>query len=175
MPRFQYQAKNSSGQIVAGDLEASSQQEAIIKLRAQQLLPVKLNLVASAGPRIAKSSGALIGRVKGRDLQIFTRQFSTLINAGIPVVDSLKILSQGLRPGPLKEASAVVKNSIENGRRLADSMGSVPSVFDRLYVNMIQAGEEAGILDNILSRLALYIEKSEKLKSQVKEIGRAHV
>jgi type IV pilus assembly protein PilC len=168
MPRFQYQAKNSSGQIVAGDLEASSQQEAIIKLRAQQLLPVKLNLVASAGPRIAKSSGALIGRVKGRDLQIFTRQFSTLINAGIPVVDSLKILSQGLRPGPLKEASAVVKNSIENGRRLADSMGSVPSVFDRLYVNMIQAGEEAGILDNILSRLALYIEKSEKLKSQVK-------
>lgn len=107
-------------------------------------------------------------KVKGKDLQIFTRQFATLINAGISVVDSLKILSQGLRPGPLKEASAYVKSSIETGRRLAESMAHKKSVFDKLYVNMIQAGEEAGILDNILNRLAQYLEKSEKLKGQIK-------
>lgn len=107
-------------------------------------------------------------KVKGKDLQVFTRQFATLINAGISVVDSLNILSQGLRPGPLREASAYVKTSIETGRRLAESMSHKKAVFDKLYVNMIQAGEEAGILDNILNRLAQYLEKSEKIKGQIK-------
>lgn len=170
MAKFQYQAKNSSGQIVQGEVEAANQQEAIIRLRAQQLLPVRVAQMGSSstskGP--AKNAGFFAKRVNGKDLQIFTRQFATLINAGIPVVDSLKILSEGLRPGLLKEASAQVKTSIEGGRRLADSMGQVPQVFDRLYVNMIQAGEEAGILDGILQRLASYMEKSEKLKAQVR-------
>ncbi|HEX7676147.1 MAG TPA: type II secretion system F family protein [Bdellovibrio sp.] len=169
MAKFSYQAKNSAGQMVQGEIEAGNQQEAIIRLRAQQLLPVRL----SAGGRSSSAGkGGNISffspRVKGRDLQIFTRQFATLINAGIPVVDSLKILSEGLRPGLLKEASAQVKTSIEGGRRLADSMAQVPNVFDKLYCNMIQAGEEAGILDGILQRLASYMEKSEKLKGQVK-------
>ncbi|HRO68563.1 MAG TPA: type II secretion system F family protein, partial [Pseudobdellovibrionaceae bacterium] len=103
-----------------------------------------------------------------KELQVFTRQFATLINAGIPVVDSLRILSEGLRSGLLKEASAYVKNQIEGGRRLAESMAQRPAVFDKLYCNMIQAGEEAGILDTILNRLAIYQEKSEKIKSQVR-------
>jgi type IV pilus assembly protein PilC len=170
MARFQYQAKNAAGQLVQGELDANSQQEAIVRLRAQQLLPTKLTIIKVKAMAKAKSSGTgmFAPRVKSKDLQIFTRQFSTLINAGIPVVDSLKILSEGLRPGVLKEASAQVKASIEGGRRLADSMAQVPTVFDRLYVNMIQAGEEAGILDGILNRLASYMEKSEKTKGQVK-------
>ncbi|MDG0817523.1 type II secretion system F family protein [Bdellovibrio svalbardensis] len=166
MAKFQYQAKNASGQMVQGEIEANSQQEAIIRLRAQQLLPVRVGL--GARPGVGKSTSLFAPSVKGKDLQIFTRQFATLINAGIPVVDSLKILSEGLRPGLLKEASAQVKTSIEGGRRLADSMAQVPGVFDKLYCNMIQAGEEAGILDGILQRLAVYMEKSEKLKGQVK-------
>jgi type IV pilus assembly protein PilC len=106
--------------------------------------------------------------VNSKDLQIFTRQFATLINAGIPVVDSLKILSEGLRSGVLKEAASNVKAQIEAGKRLGEAMGQSPRVFDKLYVNMINAGEEAGILDSILLRLASYMEKSEKIKAQVK-------
>lgn len=171
MAKFGYQAKNSVGQLVQGELEANTQQEAIIRLRAQQLIPTKLTMLAKtkakAGPKPLPSAG-MFASVKGKDLQIFTRQFATLINAGIPVVDSLKILSEGLRPGLLKEAGAQVKTNIESGRSLADSMALVPNVFDKLYVNMIKAGEEAGILDGILQRLASYMEKSEKIKGQVK-------
>ncbi len=168
MAKFQYQAKNVSGQMVQGEIDAGSQQEAIIRLRAQQLLPVRLVQGGTSRRGVGASSSLFAPRVNGKDLQVFTRQFATLINAGITVVDSLKILSEGLRPGLLKEASSQVKTSIEGGRRLADSMAQVPNVFDKLYVNMIQAGEEAGILDGILNRLAIYLEKSEKIRSQVK-------
>lgn len=168
MAKFQYQAKNPAGKMVQGEIEAINQQDAIIRLRAQQLLPVRIAQLGGARAGVPKSTSLFSVRVSGKDLQVFTRQFATLINAGIPVVDSLKILSEGLRPGLLKEASAQVKASIEGGRRLADSMAQVPTVFDKLYINMIQAGEEAGILDGILQRLALYMEKSEKIKSQVK-------
>ncbi|MGZ3768057.1 MAG: type II secretion system F family protein [Bdellovibrio sp.] len=168
MAKFRYQAKNAQGQLVQGEIDANSQQEAIVRLRAQQLLPVRLAPAGAGKSGVGNSSGLFAARVNGRDLQIFTRQFATLINAGIPVVDSLKILSEGLRPGLLKEASAQVKTSIESGKRLADAMAQVPNVFDKLYVNMIQAGEEAGILDGILQRLAGYMEKSQKIKSQIK-------
>lgn len=169
MAKFLYQAKNASGQVLQGEIEANTPQEAAIRLRAQQLYPTKI--VPAPKPKAAGvgQGFSLFGeRVKSKDLQVFTRQFATLINAGIPVVDSLKILSEGLRPGLLREASSRVKTSIEGGKRLAEAMAQVPSVFDRLYVNMIQAGEEAGILDSILQRLSGYMEKSEKLKNQVK-------
>lgn len=168
MAKFQYQAKNTAGQIEQGEVEANSQQEAIVRLRARKLIPLRLVQFGGSRTSAGKTPSLFAARVKGKDLQIFTRQFATLINAGIPVVDSLKILSEGLRPGLLKEASAQVKTSIEGGKRLADSMAQVPNVFDKLYVNMIQAGEEAGILDGILQRLASYMEKSEKIKGQVK-------
>jgi len=171
MPRYSYTAKNLAGQTFQGELDAANENEARVRLRAQQLIPLRLGLSGNrTGPRAAgkKSGGLFAPKVKTKDLQIFTRQFATLINAGIPVVDALKILSEGLRPGLLRDAAAKVKSSIENGKRLADSMAGTSGVFDRLYVNMIQAGEEAGILDSILNRLAIYMEKSEKIKSQVK-------
>ncbi|MGZ3745303.1 MAG: type II secretion system F family protein [Pseudobdellovibrionaceae bacterium] len=170
MARFSYSAKNLSGQTVQGEIETANENEARVRLRAQQLTP--LRLVRSGGGKSSAKKGGGGGlfapKVKTKDLQIFTRQFSTLINAGIPVVDALKILSEGLRPGLLRETAAKVKSSIENGKRLADAMMSTSGVFDKLYVNMIQAGEEAGILDSILNRLAIYMEKSEKIKGQVK-------
>lgn len=168
MAIFRYQAKSPNGKLSDGTIEARSTQEAIAKLRTNRLQPLKL--IASGTTLSAKGSvqpSMFSSRVKPKDLQIFTRQFSTLINAGIPVVDALKILSRGLRDGTLKEAAGQVTVAIESGKRLADSMAQCPQVFDRFYVNMIRAGEEAGILDNILNRLSVYMEKSQKLKSQV--------
>lgn len=172
MARFSYKAKLANGELTQGAVEATSATEARVKLRAQNMEPLTLIVSPAAGAQKAGAKSAanslFAARVSSKDLQIFTRQFATLINAGIPVVDSLKILSQGLRPGPLKEASAKVKASIEGGRRLSDSMAAMPLVFDKLYCNMIEAGEEAGILDTILLRLAVYMEKSQKIKGQVK-------
>lgn len=163
MAKFSFQGRNAQGQGVNGEIEAGSEGEARIKLKAQNIAVTKVSLVAPS-----KTGADSSKRVAGRELQIFTRQFSTLINAGIPIVDALKILSDGTQDKTLKEVSARVKSSIEGGRRLSDAMAQFPKVFDRLYCNMVQAGEEAGILDGILNRLSVYIEKSEKIKSQVK-------
>ncbi len=171
MGKYAYQAKKKSGEATQGEIDASNETEVRIKLRAMGLEVSRVLLKAQAAPaRRAPETGFSFfkPKVKGKDLQVFTRQFSTLINAGIPVVDALKILSEGMGPGPLRDASAKVKTSIENGRSLADSMAQHPYVFDRLYCNMVQAGEQAGIMDGILNRLAQYIEKAEKIKSQVK-------
>ncbi|MFP5518866.1 MAG: type II secretion system F family protein [Bdellovibrionia bacterium] len=168
MAKFAYQAKSLSGQIVNGEIEATSPQEAVVRIRAKQLIPVRIQISKGPNARVGSDMGLFAPTVSTKDLQVFTRQFATLINAGIPVVDSLKILSEGLRSGLLKDAAASVKAQIEAGKRLADAMATSPAVFDKLYVNMIQAGEEAGILDSILLRLATYMEKSEKIKGQVK-------
>lgn len=166
MARFSYAAKNRAGQVTRGEIEANSDAEVRVRLRSQGLeaMSVARASVAKGAPQV----GMFSARVKSKDLQIFTRQFATLINAGIPVVDSLKILGEGMRPGVLREAAGHVRNQIEGGRRLAESMAQRPAAFDKLYCNMIQAGEEAGILDSILGRLAIYLEKSEKIKNQVK-------
>lgn len=168
MAKYSFTARTLAGQTHRGEMEAASEADARVQLQGRGLQVVTMTR-AGAGARInAQLPGLFAPRVKGKDLQVFTRQFATLINAGIPVVDSLRILSEGLRSGLLKEASAFVKLQIEGGRRLAESMAQRPAVFDKLYCNMIQAGEEAGILDTILNRLAIYQEKSEKIKAQVR-------
>ncbi|NUM59246.1 MAG: type II secretion system F family protein [Bdellovibrionaceae bacterium] len=167
MAKFSYQAKNLNGQMITGDMDGLNEVEVRTKLRQ-----MNMNVVSVvAKPGHGKSLSQMLTRgpkVKIKDLQIFTRQFATLINAGIPVVDALKVLSEGQRPGVLKDAVGRVKNSIESGKKLSDSMAQNPNVFDKLYSNMIHAGEEAGILDSILARLATYMEKNEKIKAQVK-------
>ncbi|MCX7675573.1 MAG: type II secretion system F family protein, partial [Bdellovibrionaceae bacterium] len=164
MARFFYQARNKKGQLVTGHIEADDIPRARVLLRARFLEPLKVTQVSGGARAVVKVSG----KVSSRDLQIFTRQFATLISAGIPILDSLKILSEGKKAPALKEALQKVKTSIEQGKRLGDSMAMFPGVFDRLYVNMLKAGEEAGILDSILNRLAVYLEKSEKIKKQIK-------
>lgn len=171
MPSYQYQARTMAGKLTRGKIEARDENDAKFKLRTKQLLPTKIELDVEK-----KSSNELENfvksflapKIKSKELQIFTRQFATLINAGVPIVDALRILADGVTNVVLKDALTQIKVSIETGRRLSDSMMLHDRVFDRLYCNLIKAGEEAGILDTILTRLSIYIEKNEKIKSQVK-------
>lgn len=167
MARYMYQAKAANGTLSTGQIEASSEADAQNRLKAKNLTPLRL-LKTAGGATKPNQPSAFGGRVDTKELQIFTRQFSTLINAGIPIVDSLKILSEGKRNPLIKETAARIKESIEGGKRLGDAMSLHPLVFDRFYVNMVRAGEEAGILDGILNRMSIYLEKSEKLKKQIK-------
>lgn len=166
MARFMYQAKNAAGKVIMGQMDALDEGDLRNKLRMQNLNVLRV-LQAGGGPKTG-GGFALQSRVPSKDLQVFTRQFSTLINSSIPVVDALKMLSEGKRNPQLKEAATNVRLAIEAGKRLGDAMAASPLVFDRFYVNMVRAGEEAGILDGILNRLAIYMEKSEKIKKQVK-------
>jgi len=168
---YQYLARTIAGKMSRGRIEARDENEAKIKLRARQLMPLKLEVDLKRKQSSSADvfiSSFLAPRLKSKDLQIFTRQFATLINSGIPILDSIRILSEGSINKILKEALIQIRASIESGRRLSESMIQHPRVFDRLYCNLIQAGEEAGILDTILSRLSMYIEKNEKIKRQVK-------
>ena len=164
MAKYLFQAKAANGRVQVGQLEALDENDARNRLKARNLMALKL--VRSAGP--AGQSGLFQARVGGKELLIFIRQFATLISAGIPIVDALKILSEGKRNPVLQQATLGVKDAIESGKKLSDAMMAYPNVFDRLFVNMVRAGEEAGILDAILLRLATYTEKSEKIKGQVK-------
>ncbi|OFZ31246.1 MAG: pilus assembly protein PilC [Bdellovibrionales bacterium RIFCSPHIGHO2_01_FULL_40_29] len=171
MATYQYLARTIAGKMSRGRIEARDENEAKIKLRARQLMPLKLEVDLKRKQSSSADvfiSSFLAPRLKSKDLQIFTRQFATLINSGIPILDSIRILSEGSINKILKEALIQIRASIESGRRLSESMIQHPRVFDRLYCNLIQAGEEAGILDTILSRLSMYIEKNEKIKRQVK-------
>jgi type IV pilus assembly protein PilC len=167
MPKFMFQARNLAGKIQVGSVEASDENELRNRLKGQNLTVLKIMTAPSSKAAVKTAGFSFGGGVSSKDLQIFTRQFSTLINAGIPVVDCLKMLSEGKRNPVLKEAASRVKTSIESGKRLGDSMAANPKVFDRFYVNMVRAGEEAGILDGILMQLSTYMEKSEKIRKQV--------
>jgi type IV pilus assembly protein PilC len=168
---FVYQGKTSQGRIVKGEIEASTEVEARVKLRAQRVIPVKVLEKSQATAQDASSSFANFFKVeptvKSKDLQVFTRQFATLINAGIPIVQSLDILGTQSQSKVLKDILKKVKTSVEGGKRLGESIEGWPRVFDRLYVALVKAGEEGGVLDVILNRLAAYIEKAGKLKNKV--------
>lgn len=172
MGLYLYQARTISGQLSNGRIEARDESEARIKLRTKQLIPIKLVLSVAKKQQSSEFENAiknlLAPKIKSKELQIFTRQFATLINAGIPISDSIKILADGAPNILLKEALLQIQASIETGKRLSESMVQHPQVFDRLYCNMIQAGEEAGIIDTILMRLSSYLEKNEKIKNQVR-------
>lgn len=165
MATYVYQAKSVDGRVTKGHIEAASDTEARIKLRAQRLIPTKMNLVEKknyfAGLENFKS------RVNGKDLQIFTRQFATLVNSGIPIVQSIEILANSTSNEHLAVALKKIKEDIESGKKLGDAIAAHPRIFDRLYTNLMKAGEESGSLDSILERLAAYIEKSIKIKNKV--------
>lgn len=171
MARFSYEARTLTGKASNGIIEARDEAEARVKLRSKQLVPLKFKVLQD--PQIKRGQaptkiGLFEGKVKSKNLQIFTRQFATLIDSGIPILESLKILANGAGDKIIKEATIQVIASIESGRKLSDSLKQHPRVFDSLYCNMVKAGEEAGILDAILLRLSAYAEKNEKIKSQVK-------
>jgi type IV pilus assembly protein PilC len=164
MPVFEYTAKNATtGQIMKGTYDAPSRDDVIGHLRKNRLLLVSLR----EAPKEIKFS--LPGRtITTRDVVIFTRQFATMINSGLPLVQSLNILTAQSDNPKLKDVTRAVVMDVEAGNTLADALGKHPAAFSQLYVNMVAAGEAGGILDTILLRLATFLEKNDKLIRKVK-------
>ena len=174
MPVFQYQALDAKGNESKGQVEALSNKEAISKIRNKGLFPTKVK-AQNAGKR-AKVAKAATGRkrrgaggkVKLKVVTQFARQLSTLQDAGLAILRSLRILEEQEKKGTFKRVIGYVADDIEGGATLSEAMGKFPRCFDRLFVNMVAAGEVGGVLDVILSRVADFMEKSEKLKAKVK-------
>ena len=171
MPVFVYEALDSQGQEVRGEIEAVSSEEAIVKIRNKSYFPTNVKEKAvKRGQRAVgsrKKRSFAIGGVKAKQLCTFTRQLSTLQDAGLPIVRSLKILEEQQKPGVLKNQLAEVAEDVEGGATLSEALSKHPKTFDKLYVNMVRAGEAGGVLDSILERLAAFMEKSQRLKKQV--------
>jgi type IV pilus assembly protein PilC len=163
MPMYEFTARNTTGQIQKGQLDVASKEDVSAYLRKNRLILVS---VREAPKQISLSLGA--GRVKTRDIVIFTRQFATMINAGLPLVQSLNILAAQTENKTLREVTKAVVYDVESGNTLADALSKHPKAFSDLYVNMVAAGEAGGILDTILLRLAAFLEKNDALIRKVK-------
>jgi len=173
MPFFNYIALDSQGVEIKDEIEALSEKEAISKIRNMGYFPTKVRPKAAtkaAGKAAAKTrrrrgSGA---KVKVKLVTQFARQLSTLQDAGLPILRSLRILQEQQRSGSFKRIIGYVGDDIEGGSTLSEAFGKYPRAFDRLFVNMVAAGEAGGVLDLILARIADFKERSEKLKGRVK-------
>jgi type IV pilus assembly protein PilC len=166
MATFAYSGRTRAGQTVTGERIAETIDAAVASLRREQILVTTINPVkgaAKAGPAKVKSR-----RVNAKNLAVFTRQFSVMIDAGLPLVQCLEILGTQEEDKNFSAVILATRTDVESGQSLADAMKKHPKTFDPLFTNMIAAGEAGGILDTILKRLATYIEKAVKLKSQVK-------
>jgi type IV pilus assembly protein PilC len=166
MATFAYVARTRQGTIKKGEVPAKTRDEALDQLRKQ-------NLVVTTIHEKAKDAGGFAnitfgGGVTDKDIVVFTRQFATMINAGLPLIQCLEILSSQSENKTLCKTIGEVKLDVEGGSTFADALKKHPKVFDELYVNLVHAGEIGGLLDTILSRLAKHIEKAMKLKSQIK-------
>jgi type IV pilus assembly protein PilC len=160
---FQWSGKTIKGLIESGEMTAATKEDVIAQLR-------KRNITATIVTEKTKKTSKLSfgSRVKDKDIVIFTRQFATMIDAGLPLVQALDILATQVENKTLSNTLAQVKVDVESGATYADALKKHPRVFSELYVNMVAAGEAGGILDTILNRLAQYIEKAMKLKKKVK-------
>jgi type IV pilus assembly protein PilC len=164
MATFAYVGRSRQGAVKKGELAAKNRDEAVEQLRRQQVIVTSLQEKAAKEGR----SFGLGGGVKDKDIVVFTRQFATMINAGLPLVQCLDILATQSENKTLCKTVGDVKSNVESGSTFADALKKHPKVFDELYVNMVHAGEVGGLLDTILVRLAKHIEKTMKLKSQIK-------
>src|SRR6187402_416225 len=163
MPAFTYTARALNGDLRTATIDAPSRDEVVAQLRRQRLNVVKIDEAAQAANK--KKSG---GKISMRDIVIFTRQFSTMINAGLPLVQALDILAKQSENKALKDVTRAVVFDVESGHTVADALAKHPNAFSDLYVNMVAAGEAGGILDTILMRLATFMEKNDALVRKVK-------
>lgn len=167
MPTFVYTGKSSTGEAVKGELQAASLAQATAQLRRQQILPA--TITEKKGFSLSSINIPGFGaKVTTKDLVIFSRQFATMIDAGLPLVQCLEILASQQENPEFKKILIDVKAGVEGGSTFADALRKHPKAFDSLYVNLIAAGEIGGILDTILNRLSGFLEKAEKLKGKVK-------
>ncbi len=186
MAKFRYKAVDSQGKEVLSTVEADSQGAAIEKIRAMKLTPKAIGLVKEDSPDApaAKPAGGakarksanisfktpkfLRGKVKTKDLMVFTRQLATLVDAGLPLLRGLRVLHRQSTNESLKEALGGMIETVETGNTFSESLGNYPKIFNHLYVNMVKAGEAGGVLETVLNRLAEFMEKAEKIKNKVK-------
>jgi len=163
MPTFTYSARPATGgDMQTGELELPTRDDVLAHLHRQRLIPVS---VREKPKEIRLSFGT---GVKTRDIVIFTRQFATMINSGLPLVQSLDILAEQTENQALRKTISEVLYDVESGHTLADAMGKHPRIFTELFVNMVAAGEAGGILDTILLRLATFLEKNDALIRKIK-------
>ncbi|MBW8769607.1 MAG: type II secretion system F family protein [Gemmatimonadetes bacterium] len=163
MPAFTYTARALNGDLRTATIDAPSRDEVVAQLRRQRLNVVKIDEAAQAANK--RKTG---GKISMRDVVIFTRQFSTMINAGLPLVQALDILAKQSENRALKDVTRAVVFDVESGHTVADALRKHPKAFTDLYVNMVAAGEAGGILDTILMRLATFLEKNDALVRKVK-------
>ena len=162
MAQFAYKAKDPSGKVVEGNVEAPDEKAAMARLRGQRLSVTEIKAGASV------KAGKKGGKIDNKDVVIFSRQLSTLVSSGVPIVQGLTILSEQAEAPNFRLVLNTLKSDIEAGLSIADGMKKHPNAFTELYVAMIRAGEVGGILDTILERLSAYLEANEALKGKVK-------
>jgi type IV pilus assembly protein PilC len=186
MPRFTYTAIDAQGAEKSGFLEAPDNRQLAVLLRKQGLFPIDISAVTASSAKSTvpvplaiaqvesqKAPGRrgwwpLAKKVRPRELAVLTRQLSTLLRAGMPLLRGLEVLARQERNGPLRVVLESIADKIKSGGTLSDAMGRHPRTFDRLYLNMIKAGEAGGVLDVVLERLARFQEKSLQLKGKIK-------
>ncbi|MFG0314969.1 MAG: type II secretion system F family protein [Phycisphaerales bacterium] len=179
MATYTYQALNASGKTQKGTVEATSSEEAIQRIKAQGYFPTSVQpqkekkakgaaAESNTKKKKKKGGGFAIGKVSAKHLTLFTRQLSTLQDAGLPLLRSLQILESQQKPGLMKNILLGVCEEVEGGSSLSEAMGKYPKAFDHLYVKMVNAGEIGGVLDVILQRLSEFMEKSQRLKRKIK-------
>jgi type IV pilus assembly protein PilC len=165
MPIFTWVAETKKGRVLKGSLEAADDKIARLQLKRRNLTVKKLK----AKPKdLFENVSFMQPKIKSKDIVIFTRQFSTMIDAGLPLVQGLTILAEQTDNKSLRVVLKEITKDVEGGSTLAEALKKHPKVFDNLFVNLVAAGEVGGILDTILQRLASYIEKAEKLKARIK-------
>lgn len=174
MSKFRYEASDQNGKIVKGVIEASSTEDAIEKIHGKDCYPTRVKQIKERGKAVGgkKKKGGInlnitIGGVKPKLVNQFTRQLSTLQDAGVPIVQSINILHQQMKKGLFKNILEEMESEIQGGDGLSVAMSKHPKAFDKLYVNVINAGEVGGALDIVLRRLAEYREKMQKLKAKI--------
>src|SRR5947207_7263200 len=190
MPKFSYVAMDSRGKETKGTLDVNNQSEAIGRLKEMNLFPTKVVEAdkgkkdkpepkgkATAGGKAGKKGGlsanisikipGLSGRVKSKVLTTFTRQLATLVDAGLPLLRGLRVLEKQEKNPTLKNLIAELAVSIEGGSTFSEGLAQHPKVFNRLYVNMVKAGELGGVLEVVLGRLSEFMEKAQKIKGKV--------
>jgi len=178
MPTYTYEAVDSRGQRVRAEIEAANETDAQNKVRSLGYLITEIKpkgarsrgggRAAAASKSGGKKKTATIGsHVGNKVLTTFTRQLATLIGAGLPIVRSLRITEELNKPGVLKNCLIDMTDDVEGGTPLSEALGKHPKIFDKLYINIVRAGEAGGVLDQMLERLAVFMEKSQKLKKQV--------
>ncbi|MES0349221.1 MAG: type II secretion system F family protein [Desulfobacteria bacterium] len=165
MPVFTWKGEDRSGAAQKGEIEAPHEHSVRAQLRRMQIKPTKIK---QKGKDLFENVSFMQPKVKQTNVVIFSRQFATMINAGLPLIQSLNILESQEENKTFKAVLKQVKDNVEEGSTLADAMGKHPKIFDELFVNMVAAGEVGGILDTILNRVSAYMEKAMKLKRQVK-------